>query len=241
MILGPDGQKMSKSRGNVVNPDEQVAKYGADAVRCYLMVIGPWSEGGPYNMQGIDGVNRWLNRVWRLCTEPGERAAAPPGALRDLRRLMHKTIKRVGDDVDGMRFNTAIAALMEYANGLSRAAAAGIDDSSWFEATGALLLMVAPLAPHLAEELWSRQGRAYSIHQQSWPAYDAALAADEQLTIAIQVNGKVRDRLLVGAEASEAEVISQAEASEKVAPLLAGRRIVKRIYVPGRLLNIVVG
>ena len=240
MILGPDGQKMSKSRGNVVNPDDQVARYGADAVRCYLMFIGPWSEGGPYNMQGIDGVSRWLNRVWTLVHEPAPSGSVDAGVVRDLQRLTHKTIKRVGDDIDAMRFNTMISALMEYTNGLTKARKSAIEGTTWSKAIDTLLLLIAPSAPHFAEELWEQRGRPYSIHQQSWPAFDAGLAADDVVVVAVQVNGKLRDRLTVPADADEDTVREMALASDRVQAQLDGHAIARIVYVPGRLLNVVV-
>jgi leucyl-tRNA synthetase len=240
MILGPDGQKMSKSRGNVVNPDEQVARYGADAVRCYLMFIGPWSEGGPYALAGIDGVSRWLNRVWNVALAAPADGESDAMATRDLLRAMHKTIKRVTNDYEGMRFNTMIAALMEYTNTLTRARDMRIDPAVWREAIDTLLLLLAPAAPHITEELWARCGRPYSIHQQAWPTYDAALAADETIEIAVQVNGKVRDRVTVNADADEAAVREAALASANVRRYVEGHEIARAIYVPGRMLNLVV-
>ena len=240
MILGPDGQKMSKSRGNVVNPDEQVARYGADAVRCYLMFIGPWSEGGPYALAGIDGVSRWLNRVWNIALAAPPSSAGDAAATRELLRAMHKTIKRVTNDYEGMRFNTMIAALMEYTNTLLRARETRIDPVAWNEAIDTLLLLLAPAAPHITEELWARRGRPYSIHQQAWPAYDAALAADETVEIAVQVNGKVRDRVTVPADADETAARDAALASANVRRYVEGHEIARAIYVPGRMLNLVV-
>ncbi|MHB8574611.1 MAG: leucine--tRNA ligase [Dehalococcoidia bacterium] len=239
MILGPDGQKMSKSRGNVVNPDDQVAKYGADGVRCYLMFIGPWSEGGPFSMKGIDGISRWLNRAWNLVLEDAPTAAGDDTAMRELQRLMHKTIKRVTDDIEAMRFNTMIAALMEYTNGLAKARDAGVNSASWNEAIETLLLLMAPSAPHLAEELWERRGRAYSIHNQTWPTHNPELAADEVVTVAVQVNGKLRDRITVSVDASETQVKEAALSAERVATQIDGNAIARIIYVPGRLLNVV--
>jgi leucyl-tRNA synthetase len=240
MILGPDGQKMSKSRGNVVNPDDQVARYGADGVRCYLMFIGPWSEGGPFRMQGIDGVSRWLNRIWNLVLEVPPDGPADARAVRELQRLMHKTIKRVGDDIEGMRFHTMIAALMTYTNGLKEARDAGVDAATWDAAILSLLLMLAPSAPHVAEELWARRGLPYSIHQQLWPEHDPDLAADEVVTIAVQINGKLRDRITVDATADEGQVREAALANQRVASQIDGKAIARVIYVPGRLLNIMV-
>jgi leucyl-tRNA synthetase len=230
---------MSKSRGNVVNPDEQVAKYGADAVRCYLMFIGPWSEGGPYSLAGIDGISRWLNRVWTLAQSAPPAGASESAATRELQRTLHKTIKRVTADYDGMRFNTMLAALMELTTALLRARGDDVEETAWTAGVDALLLMLAPAAPHIGEELWARRGGAYSIHQQPWPQYDAALAADDVIEIAVQVNGKVRDRVSVPAAADEAAVRETALASANVQRYVEGQQIVKAIYVPGRMLNLV--
>jgi leucyl-tRNA synthetase len=240
MILGPDGQKMSKSRGNVVNPDDQVAKYGADAVRCYLMFIGPWSEGGPYALAGIDGINRWLNRVWTVAQSAPPAGDATSAATRELQRTVHKTIKRVTDDYDGMRFNTMLSALMELTTALLRARDADVDAAAWSAGVEALLLMFAPAAPHAAEELWARRGNPYSVHQQAWPQYDAALAADDVIEIAVQVNGKVRDRVTVPAGADEATVRDVVFASASVRRYTEGQTVVKAIYVPGRMYTVVV-
>jgi leucyl-tRNA synthetase len=243
MILGPDSQKMSKSRGNVVNPDDYVTSLGADTFRCYLMFIGPWSEGGPYRPEGIDGISRWLNRVWGLALdEPGFGADADPAAMRELQRQRHKTVRVVTEDLENFRFNTMIARLMEYTTYLSRLRDGGaVDREAFREAVDTLLLMIAPPAPHIAEELWARRGNPYSIHQQAWPSYDEALTADEQVTVVVQVNGKVRDRLSVPADATREQVEAVAMASDKVAALLDGAAVRNVVYVPGRLVNIVVG
>lgn len=240
-ILGPDGQRMSKSRGNVVAPDEQVARYGADAFRCYLMFIGPWDEGGPFGTKGIAGVERWLNRVWNTVLARPKLVDDPQGA-RGLRRLTHQTIRRVSEDLEAFRFNTAIAALMELTNGLSRAREGGpVDAGAWQEAVESLLLMLAPLAPHIAEELWERIGRPYSVHTQSWPAWDPDLAREEEITLVVQVNGKVRDRIQVAAGIDEEEAKRVALESAQVRRHLEGQQIRRVIYVPGKLVNIVVG
>jgi len=239
-ILGPDGQRMSKSRGNVVAPDEQVARYGADTFRCYLMFIGPWDEGGPFRLDGISGIERWLNRVWNIVQAEPVVGAGDAASARDLRRLTHKTIRRVTEDVEGYRWNTAIAALMEMTNGLYAARDAGAaDPAAWEEAVRSLLLMMAPLAPHIAEELWSRRGYAYSIHQQGWPEWDAELAREEELTLVVQVDGKVRDRIQVPAGIDEATATQTAMASPNVSKYLEGRQARRIIYVPGKLVNIV--
>ncbi len=245
MVLGPDGQKMSKSRGNVIAPDAVVQRYGADAVRAYLMFMGPFDQGGPWNNQGIEGISRYLNRVWTLVTDFVERRAGPAeqtAAGREVERLRHKTIARVTSDYEGLRFNTALAALMEFVNGLNKAREAEPDvqrDPRYAAAVDALLTLLAPLAPHITEELWSRVGHGESVHHQPWPTYDPALTVDEQITVVVQVNGKVRDTLLVAPDVTEAQVREQALASAKVGAALGGREVRKFIYVPGKLANVV--
>jgi leucyl-tRNA synthetase len=240
-ILGPDGQRMSKSRGNVVAPDEQVERYGADTFRAYLMFLGPWDEGGPFDLSGIAGIWRWLNRVWTLVLDAPETAALPDAAAtREMRRLTHRTIQRVTDDFDRFRWNTAIAALMECTNGLARLREQGpVDTAAWAEATEALVLMMAPLTPHIAEELWAQMGRPYSVHTQPWPVYEPALTAAEEVTLVVQVNGKLRDRLTVPADIAEDQAKNLALASEKVRSQLNGSQVERVIYVPGRLVNVV--
>jgi leucyl-tRNA synthetase len=238
-ILGPDGRRMSKSRGNVIAPDEQVQQWGADTFRAYLMFLGPWEQGGPYDTDGIVGIARWLNRVWNLVVEP-PRAVRLPGAGEQLRRTTHRTLKRVTDDIEAKHFNTMLAALMEFTNFLQRVRESGeADEEAWREAIETLLLMIAPSCPHIAEELWERQGGPYSIHQQAWPEYDPALVVQDQVTIPVQVNGKVRERIEVPADADEAAARAIAEAQERIAEQLAGHDITRVVFVPGRLLNYV--
>jgi leucyl-tRNA synthetase len=236
-ILGPDGQRMSKSRGNVVAPDEQVERYGADAFRLYLMFIGPWDQGGPFGLEGISGIERWLNRVWSLVqSEP----SFGGDSSRELRHMTHKTIRRATEDIEHFRFNTMIAALMEMTNEMTRTRDAGrVDRQAWAEAVEALLLMVAPLAPHIAEELWERSGRVYSVHRQSWPAWEEDLAREEQVTLVVQVNGKVRDRIQVPVGIDEARAKELAQASPVVQRHVAGRDVRRVVFVPGKLVNIV--
>ncbi|HEX5480877.1 MAG TPA: leucine--tRNA ligase [Dehalococcoidia bacterium] len=242
-ILGPDGQRMSKSRGNVIAPDDQVQRWGADTFRCYLMFLGPWDQGGPYDPSGISGVHRWLNRVWNVVTGGAVTADLPDAPeTRDLRRWTHRTIERVTHDIENFRFNTMIAALMELTNELTRIRESGttVDAAAWREALRSLVLMLAPPAPHIAEELWQRLDEPYSVHTQSWPSFDAALAAQDEVEIAVQVNGKLRERLALPVDAPEDAARDRALASDRVAPHLAGKEIVRIIYVPNRLLNIVV-
>ena len=241
-ILGPDGQRMSKSRGNVVAPDEQVSKYGADTFRCYLMFIGPWDEGGPFGLQGIAGIQRWLSRAWNASLAEPTYGSEDASTTRNLRRLTHKTVRRATEDIEGFRFNTMIAALMEMTNGLYQAREAGpVDRDAWQEAIRSLILMMAPIAPHIAEELWSRTGGVYSVHQQAWPEWDAELLREDEVTLVVQINGKLRDRIQVPAGISEAQAKELALASEAVRKHMTGTEPKRVIYVPGKLVNIVVG
>ena len=244
IILGSDHEKMSKSRGNVVNPDDVVSVMGADAVRCFLMFIGPWDQGGPWSDVGSNGVARWLNRVWGLVernSQDLDSARTDPQAVRDTIRILHQTVRKCYNDLDRFKFNTAIAALMELVNHLSRVwAEASIDPDTWRECVEKFLLMLAPIAPHVSEEMWELTGHPYSIHQQVFPTWDDALAAEETITLVVQVNGKVRDRIEVPANIDEPTAQELALASSKVQPYTEGKVINKAIYVPGRLVNVVV-
>ncbi len=243
IVLGPDGQRMSKSRGNVVDPDEQVRQYGADTVRGYLMFMRPWDEGGPWDPKGIEGVHRWLHRVWALVADPVPQGARPDARIsqREVRHRTHATVKRVTEDLEHFRFNTAIAALMEFTNFLQSVKGTPSGRGPvWEEAIRALLLMLAPFVPHIAEELWARIGGPYSIHQQAWPRYDPELARAETVTLVIQVNGKVRDRVQAPFDISAEEARRLALESERVRRALNGRPVSDVIVVPGRLVNVVV-
>ncbi|MDP2932183.1 MAG: class I tRNA ligase family protein, partial [Chloroflexota bacterium] len=247
-------QKMSKSRGNVINPDEYVVDLGADAVRAYLMFVGPWEQGGEWDDSGISGMGRWLNRVWNLVLgqyqqQLGEltmrvlngEAVDVAQAERELARVTHQTIRKVTEDIERLHFNTMLAALMEFTNYLGKVNEAGVVDSTkWTEAIETLMLLLAPTAPHLMEELWERSGREYSIHNQAWPKWDETLAKDEEVTLVVQVNGKVRDRIAVPASISEAEARQKALESQRVKAYLEGKQLVNMVYVPGRLVNLVV-
>ena len=245
VILGQDHEKMSKSRGNVVSPDEVVGQMGADAVRCFLMFIGPWDQGGPWSDVGINGIARWLNRVWSMADrDPShlDDGQVDEQVVRDTVRLMHQTIRKCHNDLERFKFNTAIASLMEFSNHLSKVwAEASIDAGTWRECVRAFLLILAPIAPHLAEELWERAGHPYSVHRQPFPAWDEELAAEETVTLVVQVNGRVRDRIEVpvGIDQSAAEEL--ALASPRVQPYTDGKTVNRAIYVPGKLVNVVVG
>jgi leucyl-tRNA synthetase len=242
------GAKMSKSKGNTVTPDDYVRTIGADVFRIYLMFLGPWDQGGDWNDEGIAGPLRFVNRVWTLVTESDVRLDAPSPngadggstpAGDELRRVTHRAIRAVTDDLERFRFNTAVAKLMTYLGELSDRSKEVRGTGAWNEAVRTLLLLLAPMAPHLAEELWARSGGQYSVHTQSWPQADEQLAAVDSAVVVVQVDGKVRDKLTVPVDADQASVLAQATASERVARLLDGRRIVKEIYVPGRMLSLV--
>jgi leucyl-tRNA synthetase len=257
-ILGADGERMSKSRGNVQDPDELVSRYGADAVRLFLMFMGPWDQGGPWNPMGIEGVHRFLRRAWTVTIdpdgrEPGDANAGllPDGqdlaaAERALRQAAHRTLAGVTEDHEGFRWNTIVAKLMELTNVLMRYR--GTDAAStagWGEATRLLLLMLAPVAPHIADELWSRRlgaaGEPWrSIHTEAWPAVDQAQLVTDEIELPVQVNGKLRDlvRMAPGLPQDQVEAIVMAQ--PKVQANLQGKQVVKVIHVGGKLVNIVV-
>jgi leucyl-tRNA synthetase len=232
---------MSKSRGNVIAPDEYVAKLGADAVRGYLMFVGPWELGGEWNDRGIVGVSRWLNRVWSLVTTGYASRVADPEAEKEFLRLTHQTIKEVTVDLEKFRFNTMLSSLMEFSNYLSKIKESGVVSGSlWREAISCFLLLLAPTAPHLAEELWDRTGHPYSIHNQPWPEYDEELTKEEEITLVIQVNGKLRDKVLVPVSISEVEAKELALGRERVKAYINDKKLTRVIYVPKRVVNIVV-
>ncbi len=258
-ILGADGERMSKSRGNVQDPDELVARYGADTVRLFLMFMGPWDQGGPWSPSGIGGVYRFLNRVWAIATDPrgtdqGDQEAGQLPAGQDLdaaeatiRTAAHRTLRDVTIDYEGFRFNTMIAKLMELSNALYRyrgTSAAG--GGAWEEAVRLLLLMLAPAAPHMTEELWSRRLSAAtvkwtSIHSERWPDVDAAVVVEATREVPVQINGKVRDKVVVPAGVSDADLEQLVLAAPKIQAALAGRtpdRVV--VAAGGRLVNLVV-
>ncbi len=235
-------RKMSKSRGNVVAPDEYVERMGADAVRCYLMFLGPWEQGGEWSDSGINGVARWLNRVWELARRNPGRLGAPVSeeAARDLTRLIHQTVRKVTEDVERFKFNTALASLMEFTNGLSRVWERGdVGRELWEQAIERLLVLMAPMAPHMSEELWERTGRRFSVHSRSWPEWDAGLAADAVITLVVQVDGRLRDRIEVPASITDDLARETALRSRNVQRHVEGREVARVVYVPGKLVNVV--
>ncbi|HET8850983.1 MAG TPA: leucine--tRNA ligase [Ktedonobacteraceae bacterium] len=227
-----DGAKISKSRGNVINPDGYIAHFGADVIRVYLMFMGPYEAGGDFNDRGIGGVVRFLDRVWLLVQRHA--ATIVPGApYGEARRMLHQAIKRVTEDIAAFKYNTAIAALMAYLNFLETR------QDVTREEVQALLILLAPLAPFLTEELWEQLGNTRSIHLASWPMYDPEALRSETITLLVQVNGRLRDRIEVAHDAFEDEITQQALASEKVQRFAAGHEVRKIVYVPGRLVNVV--
>ena len=251
MVLGEDSEKMSKSRGNVVAPDSLVEKYGADTVRAYIMFFARWEMGAPWDSQGIEGSARWLRRVWTLFTADWETDsvtdsrtqtdAASGEVKKNLRRRVHQTLRNITRDFENFEFNTIISALMELLNEMYKMREAGAAGTpEWDEATETYLKMLAPVAPHIAEELWTNQlGKPYSVHQQPWPKLDEAAARDDVIEIPVQVNGKLRDRVTVPAEANEEEIKSAALASENIRKFMDGKEPRKVIVAQKRLVNIV--
>ncbi|MBN1963394.1 MAG: class I tRNA ligase family protein, partial [Anaerolineae bacterium] len=228
-------EKMSKTQGNVVAPDELVEQYGADTVRAYLMFAFRWEQGGPWDSKGIQGVVRWLNDVWALVIEGAPGGQPDPRAERDLRRKVHQAIRRVSEGLETFGFNTAVAALMELRNTLQDVRrATNVSAAAWDDAIETLLLLLAPFTPYIAEELWGRTGHAYSIHNQAWPAFDEAAAAEEEITLVVQINGKVRDRIQVTADISEEDAKRLALESEGAQRHMEGKPPRKVIYIAQR-------
>jgi leucyl-tRNA synthetase len=225
-----EGAKMSKSRGNVVVPDEYIAEWGADAFRTYLMFLGPFEEGGDFRDRGISGVKRFLDRLWVSVLDRRDDGHPDTGVMRKL----HQTIRKVSDDIPRLSYNTAIAAMMEYMNTL-RAGERRVHRAE----VEPLVQLVSPFAPHIAEELWERLGHGRGIFDSGWPGYDAALAAEETIELVVQVNGKVRGRLRVPPGITKEEALAAALADEAVKKFVPGTPT-KVVFVPGRLLNIVV-
>lgn len=237
LLSAVDGRKMSKSRGNVVTPDEVVARHGVDALRLYLVFLGPFDMDALWDERGIRGITRFIERFWRLAQH-----TPPPGnADADFERERHKVIKRVTADVAQFRFNTAVAALMEYLNYLTGWRDTAVSGAQWRQAIETFTLLLAPFAPFVTEEVWQTVlGHTGSVHRQSWPDYDATLAADAQITIVIQVNGKLRDRITASSGLDETALQKMALDSEAVRRYVNGRTIQKIIVIPDKLVNIVV-
>lgn len=239
MVLGPDGEKMSKSRGNVVNPDDMVDRYGADTVRGYLMFIGPWDQGGPWDPKSIEGISRFLQRVWAVATDDDRPAGeASESDLRALERKLHQSILKITEDMGEFRFNTAIAAMMDLNNMLMKLKERPDANAPIYAAAvDTLLLMMAPIFPHISEELWHLRGHSESVHVQAWPQGDPEKAREESVEVVVQINGKIRERLSVTPDTSAADLERQGLAA--AARWLDGNPPRKVIVVPGKLVNIV--
>jgi leucyl-tRNA synthetase len=229
LILGENNEKMAKSKGNVVNPDDVVRAEGADALRLYEMFMGPLDQVKPWQTSGIQGVRRFLDRVWTVAT--GDLADAIDA---ETERTVHKTIRKVTQDIAQLRFNTAISTLMILARHL------GEKRPVARPAVHALVLLLSPFAPHIAEELWQRLGHAESLAYEPWPAYREELCRDDVVEIAVQVNGRVRGRVTIAPDTSEAEARAAAQAEKNVQDHLAGKTVSKFVYVPGRIVNFIV-
>ncbi|MCD8483386.1 MAG: leucine--tRNA ligase [Verrucomicrobia bacterium] len=238
IILGEDGEKMSKSRGNVVNPDDCIASHGADSLRLYEMFMGPFEDAKPWSPHGIEGVHRFLRKVWRELM--GQEGGLHPRIVQsgyfddpETLRLLHQTIKKVGEDIENLRFNTAIAQMMIFMNH------AGKTDRLSAQSARVFVQLLAPFAPHVAEEMWARLGGMGSVARALWPVFDPALLETDEVAIGILINGKPRGELLVAKDAPESEVLDAARKQEKVAQHLEGKSIRKVVYVPGKILNLV--
>jgi leucyl-tRNA synthetase len=245
IILGEDSQKMSKSRGNVISPDEVIENYGADAFRCYEMFMGPLEQMKPWSMRGVEGVARFLARVWRLMmteNQAGEWQLA--SALQDVdpdkaqKKITHATIKKVTEDIESLSFNTAIAQMMIFVNAFTNA------ETIPLSAMRTFLVLLNPFAPHLGSELWDKLGekfkdRSGDITEGKWPSYDEKLLVEDEIEVVVQVNGKVRDRIRLSILATEEEMKAVALANPKIQQLLAGKTISKVVIVPKKLVNIV--
>jgi leucyl-tRNA synthetase len=248
-MITKDGFKMSKSKGNVVPVDDMVKDYGADTGRLFILFIGPPDEDAEWNDRGVEGMQRFLNRIWRLFE--GDVSVGAPGqprdigdyspSDRDLLRKVHLTIRKVTEDIERFHFNTAVSAVMELANAMQAYKEAhGPSTAAFTEAATSLLLLMAPMTPHIAAELWERSGGTGYINTQPWPAFMPELAATDVVTVAIQVNGKVRDRIDLPTESGEDEAIAAALASPRVQTIVSGKTLKSARYVPGRLVSIVI-
>jgi len=231
MILGEGGEKMSKSRGNVINPDEVVKKYSADVFRCYEMFIGPYDQATPWSTSGVEGINRFIQKVWRLASKVSR------GAKQDnnnLERLIHKTIKKVSQDIENFKFNTALSSLMILSNEFEKREEITFSHYSLF------LILLAPFAPHVTEELWEYLGKKNSIFKEPWPSYKEELTKEEEIELVVQINGKVRAKIMVKRDITKEEATKIVLEDEKIKKWIQNKKVVKTIFVAGKLINLVV-
>lgn len=242
MILAPDGQKMSKSKGNTIEPDGLIEQgYGADSIRIMELFIGPWNQAASWSVEGIGGCFRFLQRVWTLTQEFLEADQNEGSSNNDLMKATHRAIYKVSDDLDNMNFNTAIAALMETTNELYKIKAKDeFSSKDWKFSIKTLVQLLAPFAPHISEELWHQLGMKESVHISEWPVHDEKYLKEDEITIVVQVNGKVRANVLVASNASEETIVDAAKADKKAKEYLDKKKVRKTIYVPGKLVNFVV-
>ena len=228
LILGYDGEKMSKSKGNVVDPNDVVDAYGADVLRVYVLFMGDYGSAAPWSDSSVKGCKRFLERVADLGA-----IVSGSGYTKELESLFHKTVKKVSSDIEEMKFNTAIAALMSLLNAITDHGSLTVDE------LGVFLRLLCPFAPHLAEEMWHNAGNEGLCSLASWPTYDEAKTNDDTVEIAVQINGKVKARINVAADIAAADAIASAKADAKIAAELSGKTVIKEIYVPKKLVNIV--
>jgi leucyl-tRNA synthetase len=242
IVLGEDSEKMSKSRGNVVAPDALVERFGSDAVRAYLVFFARWDMGAPWSSSGIDGITRWLRRLWTMILEaPDASTPAAEETIRALRRKTHQTLRSITRDYEQFEFNTIVSKLMELLNEMIKAKQGGAYATpAWDESVEIYLKILAPVAPHITEELWALLGKPYSVHTQSWPVVDDEAAKQDEITLVLQVNGKVRDRVTTAADISEEEAKKLALDNFSVQRFLEGKTPRQVIYIKGKLVNIVV-
>jgi leucyl-tRNA synthetase len=246
IILGEDGQKMSKSRGNVISPDDVIENYGADAFLCYEMFMGPLEQMKPWSMRGVEGAARFLARVWRLMMSENQAGAWQlSSAVQDVdltkaqQKIVHATIKKVTNDIETLSFNTAIAQMMIFVNAFTTAEAIPL------AAVRTFLVLLNPFAPHLSSELWETLGAKFKdargdITEQAWPTHDERWLAEDEVEVVVQVNGKVRDRVTMPIQATEEEIKAAALASANIKELIDGKTIRKVVVVPKKLVNIVI-
>jgi leucyl-tRNA synthetase len=240
-LMGTDGQRMSKSRGNVVTPESICETYGADALRVYLLFMAPFDQDSNWSTDGINGIRRFLNRIWSLVAETYMQSAGSVDPDPELERLLHRTVRQVTERLENMRFNTMISGLMEFTNTLlERHRQSRWRTKIFHQSLDSLLLLLAPSAPHITEELWHRTGHSGSIHSENWPTWNADLAQDELAQIAVQVNGKLRTVLSVPVNMSQDEVLSMALSHPRLQPYIQNQASARVVYIPRKILNFVI-